>query len=643
MNARGRSLELFFIDGRPDGMLTAEVFGWTGHVLVTPRTQLAEALKRKEAKYTGVYILIGEGDDGAVAYIGEAEDIGYRIKSHDAAKDWWSTAVLITTAANILNKAHVRYLEARLVEVARNVNKIELENGNTPSRPSLTEAAQSNMEAFLDHILMILPALRIDFLLAQTRKKDDNTKSEVVDDATTKFELITKKHGLNAIARMDDGEFIVEEGSDSQGEWVSKGGKAHTYSKLPAQLMQQGVLVAAGDKAKFTQDYAFKSPSAAAAVVNGRPSNGTIEWKVVGSSKTYKDWEAERLHSEELDHGEILSFEDAVASAAAGKKHLMLGNGFSVALFPNIFNYKTLAENIESERIKQLFEAIDNNDFEFVMRRLLEASRIVSCYEEGDDIRAALEADIEELKRTLIQVITKAHPATPSHITDNQYNSCHAFLSHFDGHKYTFNYDLILYWVLMHFMDIEGMKLDSDDGFRYDHVEDIEDLDLSLHWEIGREQGQNLFYIHGAMHIFSDGHDIEKLSYNNIGLPLAQQVQSAIDENKFPVFISEGTTEHKLSRIKKNGYLSRTFSTLKSIGGNLYIFGHSIRDEDDHIFDFLNQTNMALKKVFIGLFGDVDALHNQVIIQKVQSWRPRNESREFIFYDSQSADVWEGK
>ena len=59
---QGRSLELYFIDGRPDGMLTAEVFNWTGHVLMAPRTQIAEALQREEAGYTGVYLLLGERD-----------------------------------------------------------------------------------------------------------------------------------------------------------------------------------------------------------------------------------------------------------------------------------------------------------------------------------------------------------------------------------------------------------------------------------------------------------------------------------------------------------------------------------------------------------------------------------------------------
>jgi len=74
-NVKGQSLELFFIDGKPDGMLTAEVFNWTGHVLVVPRTQISEALKRKQARYTGVYLLIGEKDGDSLAYVGEGEDI----------------------------------------------------------------------------------------------------------------------------------------------------------------------------------------------------------------------------------------------------------------------------------------------------------------------------------------------------------------------------------------------------------------------------------------------------------------------------------------------------------------------------------------------------------------------------------------
>lgn len=340
---------------------------------------------------------------------------------------------------------------------------------------------------------------------------------------------------------------------------------------------------------------------------------------------------------------QIKTFDDCIAIAGSGKKHLMLGNGFSIALFPQIFNYRRLAENIESERIKLLFEAIETNDFEFVMRRLLETEEIVKHYDSSDDIRNHIHNDIEELKNTLIHVISKCHPPKPSEITEHQYASCRKFLLNFEkGNTYTFNYDLILYWVLMHFHDNPELKLPCDDGFRYPYSDEYvpeEERDLSLHWEIGRERGQSIYYIHGAMHIFSDGSDIEKLSYTNLGIPLADQVKQAIDEDIFPVFISEGSTEHKLARIKKNGYLSRTFSSLKSITGNLFIFGHSIRDEDDHVFDFINQNNKNLK-IFIGLFGKPDEPHNQVIINKIEKWRKSYRGKIFEFYDSTSVDVW---
>ncbi|HGY5298131.1 TPA: DUF4917 family protein, partial [Aeromonas salmonicida] len=209
--------------------------------------------------------------------------------------------------------------------------------------------------------------------------------------------------------------------------------------------------------------------------------------------------------------------------------------------------------------MKDLFSSIGTYDFEFVMRRLLETLDIIQHYDTDGVISDYISNDIEELKQTLIHVISKAHPPKPSEITDRQYNCCREFLMHFDGGKvYTFNYDLLLYWVYMHFMNMPNQKLKCDDSFRYPYRDEylpLEERDTSLHWEIGMEQGQSVYYIHGAMHIFSDGSDIEKLSYSSTGIPLAEQVKVSIAQNKFPVFISEGSTSHKLARIKKNGYL----------------------------------------------------------------------------------------
>ena len=300
-NAQGRSLELFFIDGKPDGMLSAEVFNWTGHVLVTPRTQISKALKRKEARYTGIYLLFGEQDGEPLAYIGEGEDISDRIRNHDTKKDWWTQAVLVTSAANNLNKAHVKYLEARLIEEARTVGRINLENGNTPSRPSLSEAAQANMEAFLENILMVLPAVRIDSFLKHTRPKANVAEAT---DATPIFELHTKKHGIYATATLEGGEFVVQAGSKARKAWEGKGSENTSYGQLYFELVKTGILQEQGSHRVFSVNYAFKSPSAAGAVVNGRPTSGPLEWKVRGKEKTYKQWEADKLDREQAE-GEI--------------------------------------------------------------------------------------------------------------------------------------------------------------------------------------------------------------------------------------------------------------------------------------------------------------------------------------------------
>ncbi|WP_193185497.1 GIY-YIG nuclease family protein [Nisaea sediminum] len=298
--SQGRSLELFFIDGKPDGMLTAEVFNWTGHVLVAPRTQIADALKRAEAGYTGVYLLLGEHEGGPLAYIGEGESISKRIKDHDLGKDWWTKAVMITSAANNLHKAHVQYLEARLIEEAKSVGRVQLENANNPARPSLSEADQANMEAFLEYILMVLPALRIDAFLEKKRPNTSLERPTFPGAGPPTFTLFLKKENIKATAILIEGEFVVQAGSMARKSWVgTKADKTH-YWRLYDELVTQGVLIDKGTHRVFSENYAFASTSAAGAIVNGRSTAGPSAWRLQGSDKSYKDWEADKLR-EDLD------------------------------------------------------------------------------------------------------------------------------------------------------------------------------------------------------------------------------------------------------------------------------------------------------------------------------------------------------
>lgn len=294
-----RSLELFFIDGSPDGMLTAEVFNWTGHVLLAPRTRLLSALSRPETRYTGVYLLMGEKDGEPWAYIGEAEDMTDRIRRHDLDRDWWTQVAFVTTAANALNKAHVRYLEARLIEEARAAGRVQLDNANQPARPGLSEAARANMEAFLAYLRIVLPAIRVDLLETRRRGGDDRRPAQETvtarDASVVVFELESRKHGLTATAHLTDGEFVVQKGSLARLAWAGKESRPSTYATLHAELLRGGVLTPAGSTCVFATSYAFSSASAASAVILGRSSNGHLEWREAATGRLYKDWEAAQL------------------------------------------------------------------------------------------------------------------------------------------------------------------------------------------------------------------------------------------------------------------------------------------------------------------------------------------------------------
>lgn len=290
----GRSLELYFVDGKPDGMLTAEVFNWTGHVLRLPRTRLAEGLRRGEARQTGVYLLIGEDADGPLAYIGEAEDMARRLGQHAKEKDWWEVAVLVTTTGDALHKAHVKYLESRLISTARAAAAMRLENGNQPSGASLNEAATANMESFLDTLSMVLPAIRVDLFQSGRRREKPVEATAPTRIDRPVFHLSVPRHGIDATAELESGEVIVKAGSRVRPEWV--GDRRHNthYWKLHAELLASGVIRPEDKTAIMTEDYAFSSPSAAAAVVSSRSANGRISWKLP-DGRSYADWEAAQL------------------------------------------------------------------------------------------------------------------------------------------------------------------------------------------------------------------------------------------------------------------------------------------------------------------------------------------------------------
>jgi hypothetical protein len=120
-----------------------------------------------------VYVLAGPSAETGQerVYVGEGDPVRPRLEQHAARKDFWTQAFVFTSEGQNLNKAHVQYLEARLVELAGEAKRCELDNGNQPQRPSLSEPDQAEVETFLAEMLLCLEVLAI-VTIANTSSDD---------------------------------------------------------------------------------------------------------------------------------------------------------------------------------------------------------------------------------------------------------------------------------------------------------------------------------------------------------------------------------------------------------------------------------------------------------------------------------------
>lgn len=266
------SLRIFVADGNPDGLRLVERSNWIGKAVVFPRALYPKVRSREEFQQTGVYLLLGPSADGIreMLYIGEGDPVRPRLEDHYGKKDFWTRAVFFVAGPGQLNKAHVQYLEAKLVARATNAKRMQLENGNKPSEPTLSEADCADMDVFLENILGILPVLSIH-AFEQTPPSSAKGESPA---------LTCQGRGVAATGHDTPQGFVVQSGSQAAIDEVPSLKEHFTnVVDLRADLLKSGVLVQEGNSLRFTQDYPFSSPSMAAAIVLGRSSNGRVDWK----------------------------------------------------------------------------------------------------------------------------------------------------------------------------------------------------------------------------------------------------------------------------------------------------------------------------------------------------------------------------
>lgn len=131
----GKSIELFLVNGTADSIITAELSNWNGKAIKIPRIEVATC-NRDDISQAGVYFLFCKEDDGTDSVcIGEAENLNDRLTQHirdsqmEKEKYYWNTAVLFT--GRDLNKALIRYLENRFVEIAHDNKRYTVLTKNT--------------------------------------------------------------------------------------------------------------------------------------------------------------------------------------------------------------------------------------------------------------------------------------------------------------------------------------------------------------------------------------------------------------------------------------------------------------------------------------------------------------------------------
>lgn len=330
----------------------------------------------------------------------------------------------------------------------------------------------------------------------------------------------------------------------------------------------------------------------------------------------------------------ILKFEEVMKMAK--EPHLLLGNGFSMAYDSKRFSFTSLLESaVKSKIIKKdnfvykVFEKLQTADFESVMKILDDSIKIVEVYKGEEKLVKKIEEDSKRLKEYLVKIITNNHPSICTEIPDDNKKACVEFLKKFKN-IYTLNYDLLLYWATMF-----DNSSDFTDGFgeNDDSIQEGYVVYKNLY------NSMKVHYIHGGLHIFDAGNEIIKKTFSKTGVKLVDQIKENLDKNIYPIFISEGDSKQKLTKILHNSYLNHCYKSFCRIGGDLVVLGTGLKKNDEHILNAI--INSKVRNIFIGVSDAKSAEHIKNAIDQYNHEAKKSEhKKELFFYDYRTVDVW---
>ncbi len=268
--AYGKTIELFLVNGTADSLITAELSNWNGKALKIPRIEVASC-NRDDITQAGVYFLFCKEDDGSDSvYIGEAENVKDRLVQHlrdyqsEKEKFYWNTAVIFV--GRDLNKALIRYLENRFVEIARSCKRYLVLTKNTYRNTVMKESQIAVMEEFVDNVKVLINALGYKVL---------DPLLQVGDDASDAEELLYISIGsTSATGQVTAEGFVVLKGA-TVNEKTSAKSLSAGMKKLRDRIFAEGKV----ENLVTAEDILFSSSSAAADFVLGYSASGPRTWK----------------------------------------------------------------------------------------------------------------------------------------------------------------------------------------------------------------------------------------------------------------------------------------------------------------------------------------------------------------------------
>ncbi|MEI8631580.1 GIY-YIG nuclease family protein [Vibrio sp. PP-XX7] len=267
-----------------------EIVNWSGQALACSRARFSELSEWAESQRPGVYFLLekSSGEEGNQVYIGESENVLKRLASHDRDRDFWNEVIIFTSKDENLTKAHIKYLEARLIELTQSADRYVLDNSNNATKSSLPRADMATMEEFIDSIKLVLGSLGHKLLEPAASIALIPTDVESVKH----YKLSLSYKSLLASGRMTDDGFLLMAGS----QVVSKDAKSvpKKIHQLKEEWIENGTLSEQGTAYLLTKDRLLSSSSYAACLVTGQSRSGPQSW-LTENGENLKNLEARLL------------------------------------------------------------------------------------------------------------------------------------------------------------------------------------------------------------------------------------------------------------------------------------------------------------------------------------------------------------